>query len=186
MAFAAESYFSMSLRSASTLASALRASGSSSTIKTRISISLRSLRVRRQDHRGFAVPGLKGWEVQSRRPDTVDPYYKTESRIVGIQIPEPGSRVWQSHSQARLTLPADTVLNLQMNLLSPDQCANAQPASRSRRSDPVQNRVLHQRLQNQLRHQDLPRFRLYVPLDAQAFLQPHFFQIQIRLQEFQL
>ena len=60
------------------------------------------------------------------------------------------------------------------------------PASFAAARDPVQNRILHQGLQNELRYKHFARLQVNIPGYLQSVLQPHLFEFEVSFHKLQL
>src|SRR5262249_5939775 len=163
-----ESQTSISFLSAKTFVSALRASGSSSTISTRMALPLSFLSAQNRFGCRGLLPGSERRQRQCGGGDVLLRHRERKRRFVGVQILQSSRRIFQSEAHPSLALSAHAVLDLQFEGSFRAPRDNLNPASVAAARDPMQHGIFHQRLQNHLWNKRFFGSRTNIP----AHLQP--------------
>lgn len=99
--------------------------------------------------------------------------FKRKSRFSRVQITQTRPRILQSCSCSSLPFAPHTISNPKLQKWFREFTRDFDSSTFSRNRYSMQNRVLHQRLKNQLRHKELIDVRGNIPLHFEATPQPH-------------
>src|ERR1700722_2102791 len=132
---------------------------------------------------GAFESGAQGGQHDGCDRDVVCSFDKGKSGFIRIEVAQAGLSIFQTDADARSALAANAVANLKFKRAALLLRCDLEPASIAGTGDAVADGIFHQRLEDQLRNQNLLRGGIDGPGNGEARAEAHGFEVKILAHE---